>query len=181
MRLILVLLLTVVISGCSKPDLTQYAENDPTFDIFEYFSGETTGWGIVQNRSGELIRQFVVEIDGTVDEAGNLVLNEDFTWSDGEESVRVWTISRSGDGQYTGIAGDVVGEAVGRSSGNVLHWQYYLDIDVDGSTWKVHLDDWMYLHRDEVLINRSAMSKFGIHLGDITITFSKQPRREGQG
>lgn len=174
MRVIAALILAVMVTSCSKPDLSLYAKNDPELDFFTYFSGKTTGWGIVQNRSGELIRQFVVDIDGAVNDDGSLVLNETFSWSDGEESARVWSIIREDSGSYTGTAGDVAGTAVGYASGNVFNWRYYLNIDVNGSTWKVHLDDWMYLHRDQMLVNKSQMSKFGIHLGDITIAFSKK-------
>ena len=176
MKAIIAVILAVIVSSCSKPDLSRYTDNEPAFDIFTYFNGKTTGWGIVQNRSGKLIRQFVVDIDGAVNDAGALVLDEAFSWSDGEESTRVWTIIREDTASYTGTAGDVAGTALGYASGNVFNWRYYLNIDVNGSTWKVHLDDWMYLHRDQMLVNKSKMSKFGIHLGDITIAFSKQPQ-----
>lgn len=180
MKSLVVLFILIIVSGCSKPDISLYEDNDPKFDFSTYFSGKTTGWGIVQNRSGELIRQFVVTIDGAFDDTGALVMNETFSWSDGEESTRVWTINREDTGSYTGTAGDVVGTAVGHAAGNVFNWRYYLNIDVNGSTWKVHLDDWMYLQRDQMLVNKSKMSKFGIHLGDITIAFSKQQQGDRQ-
>jgi hypothetical protein len=37
----------------------------------------------------------------------------------------------------------------------------------------VQLDDWMILQPHGVLMNRARMSKFGIELGQITISFSK--------
>lgn len=159
--------------GCSKVDLEQYVDNQPELDILDYFSGRTTGWGIVQDRSGNLLRQFVVDINGTREGESTIVLDEKFRWSDGERSTRVWTIIKSEDGSYSGTADDVVGTATGMASGNVLNWRYHLNVEVDGSTWKLFLDDWMFLHQDQVLINRTSMSKFGFHVGDITITFSK--------
>ena len=173
MKATIALIMAVAISSCSKADLTPYAANKPEFDVYSYFAGKTTGWGQVQNRSGELIRRFVVDIEGVTNDDGSLVLHEEFSWSDGERSSRVWTIHRDGENGYVATAGDVSGMAVGRSSGNVLNWRYYLDIDVSGSTWKVHLDDWMYLHPNQILINKSQMSKFGVRLGEITIAFSK--------
>lgn len=174
MKGLIALFLLVVMTACSKPNVQSYIDREPILDLVSYFNGKTTGWGMVQDRKGEVIRQFVVSIDGTISDDGSLVLHEEFVWSDGEESVRIWTIKETGDSHYTGTAGDVVGTAVGRSAGNALNWNYYLDIEAYGSTWKVHLDDWMYLNRDRVLINKVKMSKFGFHLGDITITFSKQ-------
>lgn len=163
--------------SCSKPDLTRYQDETPVFELFDFFEGDTTGWGMVQDRSGNLIRRFVVRIDGKRSSEDNLILEEYFDWSDGEKSTRVWTIEKSGDNTFTGTAADVVGKAVGSAYGNVLNWRYHLDIEVDGKTWKVHLDDWLYLQQDNVLINKAKMSKFGIRLGEITIVFQKDIER----
>jgi Protein of unknown function (DUF3833) len=32
----------------------------------------------------------------------------------------------------------------------------------------------MYLVDEKVMINRAAMSKFGVHLGDVTLSFTKR-------
>ena len=169
------LLGTLALSGgCSKMDVRHYDDRMPQFDIIDYFSGQTRGWGIVQDRAGNLKRQFVVDIDGRLDKDGNLVLEEDFTWDDGELSRRVWTITRTDEGSLRGRAADVVGEASGDAAGNVLNWHYKLELVVDGSTWVVSLDDWMFLQPDNILLNRAEMSKFGIRVGDITIAFQKQ-------
>lgn len=173
MKFFSLLFALLLIAGCSKVDLEQYVDNQPEFDIMEYFSGKTTGWGIVQDRSGNLLRKFVVDIVGTRQGDSTIVLDEKFRWNDGERSTRIWTIEKSADGSYTGTAGDVIGTATGLASGNVLNFRYHLNVEVDGTTWKLFLDDWMFLHQDQVLINRTSMSKFGFHVGDITITFSK--------
>ncbi|MEJ2136488.1 MAG: DUF3833 domain-containing protein [Desulfofustis sp.] len=173
MRDFLVIVFAFLLVGCSKVDITQYADNKPAFDIFSYFEGKTSGWGIVQSRSGKLLRQFVVAIDGTYTDENTLVLEEQFSWSDGEESTRIWTIKKTAAGIYVGTADDVVGTAQGISSGNALNWRYHLNVETEGSTWKIHFDDWMFLQPDQVLLNRASMSKFGIHLGDITIAFTK--------
>jgi hypothetical protein len=178
-KMLLTLLTAAVLTaGCSKPDLSQYRDNEPRFSLFEYFDGQTTGWGMVQDRNGNLIRRFVVDIRGSVDGSGTLVLDEKFEWSDGERSSRIWSISKTGENSFTGTAADVNGTASGSAYGNVLNWRYYLNIEAGGRTWKVHLDDWMYLQEDNVLINKTKMSKFGFSLGDITIVFQKNGRRQ---
>ncbi len=173
MKFTFLIAITALLFGCSKVDLEHYADNEPKLDILSYFQGETTGWGIVQDRSGKLLRQFVVDITGTMRDENTIILDEKFRWSDGERSTRVWTISRSTDGTYTGTADDVDGPAIGSASGNVLNWRYHLNVEVDDTTWKLYLDDWMFLQQDQVLINRTSMSKFGFHVGDITIAFTK--------
>ena len=177
MKATIAILILIIISGCSKSDLIQYQDNNPQFSLFNYFDGQTTGWGIVQDRQGNLTRQFVVEIKGSVT-GNNLSLEEDFDWSDGQQSKRIWTITKTDDHTFTGTADDVVGTATGSAYGNVLNWKYSLNIEVDGSTWEIGLDDWMFLQPNNVLINKTRMSKFGIHLGDITITFRKRTEQE---
>jgi hypothetical protein len=92
MKLLAILLLTIPLLSCSKADLSQYQDNEPVFSLFDYFQGKTTGWGMIQDRKGNLTRRFVVDIRGTVN-GDNLTLDEDFDWNDGEKSSRTWTIT----------------------------------------------------------------------------------------
>jgi hypothetical protein len=39
----------------------------------------------------------------------------------------------------------------------------------------VDFDDWMYLMDDQVMLNRSVMSKFGVRLGEVTLSFRRRP------
>jgi hypothetical protein len=38
----------------------------------------------------------------------------------------------------------------------------------------VQFDDWMYLVDERVMLNKAVMSKFGIHLGEVTLSFHKK-------
>ena len=105
----------------------------------------------------------------------NGTLDERFTWSDGTTSRRVWTLKDQGGGRYIGTADDVVGEARGEASGNALRWRYVLALPVDGKTVEVDFDDWMFLMDEQVMLNRSVMSKYGYTLGEVTLSFRKRP------
>lgn len=166
-----VLVAVLILAGCSSVDVKRYSGRQPELDLFEYFAGQTRGWGIVQDRKGELLRQFVVDITGTVKPTGELVLDEQFVWSDGERSERIWTIVKNGPDELHGWAADVVGTATGAVHGNAFFWTYVLNLEARGSTWKVRFDDWMFLQPDGVLLNRATMSKFGFELAQITIAF----------
>ena len=74
---------------------------------------------------------------------------------------------------YTGTADDVVGTASGRAVGNAFQWAYTLQLPVDGKVYEVQFDDWMYLVDERVMLNRATMSKFGIRLGEVTLSFQK--------
>ena len=67
-----------------------------------------------------------------------------------------------------------MGEANGQESGNTFRWGYTLNLPVDGRVIEVQFDDWMYLMTDKVMLNKAAMSKFGIHLGEVTLSFVKR-------
>ena len=173
--LIIALLFLWILTGCSNVDISQYRENTPRLDLFTYFTGKTKGWGIVQNRKGELIRQFVVDIQGDVQENGQLVLTEQFNWSDGEKSNRIWVLTQEGEHDFSGTADDVLGAATGLLYGNVLNWKYSMQLRVDQTTWKVAFDDWMFKVSDDMLINKATLSKFGVDVGEVTIVFRKEP------
>ena len=149
-----------------------FADTLPEFDLEAYFLGQTRAWGMVLDRSGRPKRYFTVDIEGTRQD-DELVLTEDFVFRDGEQSQRVWRIRKTGDRSYEGSAGDVVGTARGRQFGNALNWQYDLLIQVKDRQWKIHFDDWMFLHEDGVLVNRAEMSKFGFKVGEILLFFTK--------
>lgn len=100
-------------------------------------------------------------------------LDERFTYSDGTQQRRVWRLTRQADGRYTGDADDVAGVASGQTSGNAFQWAYTLKLPVDGQVYEVQFDDWMYLVDDKTLLNRATMSKFGIRLGEVTLSFQK--------
>jgi hypothetical protein len=167
----------VFVMGCTVKPIDFYQNRQPQLDIVAYFKGQTRGWGIVQDRAGNVQRQFVVDIVGYTDKAGNLVLEEDFVWNDGERSRRVWTIRRSEDGTLQGSAPDVIGKAQGAASGNALNWRYHLAVPIGGRTWNIRFNDWMFLQPDGILINRAVMSKFGIRVGEVLIAFQQQNRQ----
>ena len=105
----LVAALIALLAGCASVSPQDYKAETPTLDLARYFNGKVDGWGMVQDRSGKVIRRMVVEIDCTwVGNEGTL--DESFTWSDGKKEKRIWKIIKSGD-KYIGRAGDVVGEA----------------------------------------------------------------------
>jgi NOL1/NOP2/fmu family ribosome biogenesis protein len=40
--------------------------------------------------------------------------------------------------------------------------------------WEVQFDDWMYLMDERVMLNKARMSKWGIYLGEVTLSFTKR-------
>ena len=167
------LLALAVLTGCTGMKPSDFARQKPKLVLEDYFSGKTRAWGIFEDRFGKVRRQFIVDINGVWD-GTTLTLDEHFEFNDGEKSFRQWRIRKTPDGGYVGEADDVVGTATGIASGNALNWSYVLDMKTgEKSTLRVRFDDWMFLQRGGVLLNRARMSKFGIELGAVTISFMK--------
>ncbi len=160
------------LAGCASLDVATYQAEKPMLDLAQYFNGTVDGWGMFQDRSGKVVKRFTVRIDARW-EGNQGTLDEHFEYADGTKENRVWKISKDGN-RYTGTAGDVVGTATGSAVGNALSWNYVLALPVDGRTWHMDMDDWMYLIDDRTMLNRTTMSKFGFKVGEVTLSFRKR-------
>ncbi|WP_410482747.1 DUF3833 domain-containing protein [Undibacterium sp. Jales W-56] len=174
MRTIFIASAALILSSCaSTNDPKLYAAEQPALVLPQFFNGTVDAWGMFQDRSGKIVKRFTVvmrcEWQGEVGR-----LDEDFTYSDGTRQNRIWTLKKTGTGTFIGTAADVVGEAKGLVSGNTLHWNYVLALPVDKKIIHVDFDDWMVLMDDKVMLNRAIMSKYGIELGSVTLSFTKR-------
>ena len=163
----------LLLGGCASQNIENYANQQPALDLQQYFNGTLDAYGVFTDRSGAVVKRFTVLMlcSWTGDDG---VLNEDFSYSDGTKQTRIWHLKKLGNGRFVGRADDVVGEALGESRGNAFHWTYTLRLPVDKSVYDVQFDDWMYLVTDKVMLNKAAMSKFGVRLGEVTLSFTKR-------
>jgi hypothetical protein len=173
-RLALGLGVAALVAGCASPTPADYAGEKPLLDLRKYFDGELVAHGIFTDRSGKVVRRFVVQMTGSW-QGNQGVLDERFTYSDGKTERRVWRLTDLGNGRYEGRADDVVGVAQGIAAGNALNWRYTLALPVEGRVWEVQFDDWMFLVDERVMLNKAVMSKFGIRLGEVTLSFQRKP------
>jgi hypothetical protein len=173
LRAVAFFLAAFALIGCQQMRIEDFAGREPRLDVYEYFEGRSRAWGIFQDRFGRLRREFTVDIVGRREGDDGFVLEEDFLYSDGETQRRVWHLRRVAPGRYEGTAEDVVGVAQGRTEGNALNLRYVLALKIGESVWNVDFDDWMFLQRDGVMINRARVSKWGIDIGEVTLTFRR--------
>ena len=160
-------------SGCAGPSVNDYASEKPALDLKQYFNGVVDAWGIFTDRSGKVVKRFTVVMHCQWNgEQG--VLDEDFVYSDGTKQKRIWKLQHLGNGRYSGQADDVIGMADGQTRGNAFNWRYTLALPVGSQVWHVQFDDWMYLLDDKVMLNKAVMSKFGIFLGEVTLSFTRR-------
>ncbi|GIU04326.1 DUF3833 domain-containing protein [Shewanella morhuae] len=160
------------LSSCSSVEVTDYKDTTPTLVLESFFNGPLKASGVVHDFSGKVIRKFNVTMEANW-QGNEGVINEWFVYNDGETQTRVWKIKALGNGQYTGTAGDILGTALGQSSGSALRWKYDMLLPVDGDEYQVHFDDWMFLVNDNTIINQSDIIKFGITVAQVTLVIQK--------
>ena len=165
---------TMFLCACTNTKLDSYAGTQPVMAFDKFFNGPIQGWGMVHNRSGKVIKRFDVYMVGSW-EGNKGKLEEDFTYYDGEKQQRTWSIEKLADDRFVGRASDIVGEAPGRSVGSAIQWQYVMTVKSGGKEYNVNFDDWMFQMNGDVVMNRSKMTKFGIHVGDVTVFMKKLP------
>ena len=173
MRKLFGIIFFILLTGCAntmKP--TDFKDQKPRLIIEKYLSGNVKAWGVLQNRSGKVTRQFKADLNGEWD-GSKLVLNEVFNWNDGEKQTRQWVINKIDEHNYEGTASDVVGTAKGYSYGPAFKFEYVLLVPVKGKNIKITFDDWIFMQDERVAINRAKMTKFGIKVAELTVMFVK--------
>jgi len=177
MRLIAVSAALLLAACTGKPSLNDPALPGPEFELEEFFDGRLVAYGQFQDLFGTVRRSFVVQIAGDWD-GERLRLVEDFVYEDGATEQRIWSLVKTGDETWEGTAPGVIGVATGVEDGNRFNWRYEIDLPVpsaDGKieTLRVSFDDWMWQLSDDRLFNRAYMRRFGIDIGDVSITFER--------
>jgi len=173
MRKVFVLILIFFFTGCTnnmKP--TDFKDQKPRLIIENYLSGNVKAWGMLQNRSGKVTRQFEADLNGKWD-GSTLTLDEQFNWSDGEKQKRQWKIKKINEHHYEGKAEDVVGTAKGFSYGPAFKFEYVLMIPIKGKNINITFDDWIFMQNESIAINRATMTKFGFKVAELTVFFVK--------
>ena len=174
-NLIILIILFGLFTSCAnnqtmKPE--DFKDQKPRLIIEDYLSGNVKAWGILQNRSGKVTRQFSADLNGEWN-GKQLILNEKFLWNDGEIQNRQWKINKISEHNYEGTAEDVVGKAIGYSYGPSFKFEYVLLVPVKGKNMKITFDDWIFMQDERVAINRAKMTKFGIKVAELTVMFVK--------
>jgi hypothetical protein len=83
------LLTAALLSSCaSTMDISRYNNERPVLQVENYFNGKLDAWGMFQDRSGDIVKRFTVEMDCQWN-GDTGTLNEYFTYSDGTKQTRI--------------------------------------------------------------------------------------------
>ena len=87
--------------------------------------------------------------------------------------IRIWKLKKTGENLWIGTAPGVVGDAIGEEKGDAFNFRYRLLVPFGKTTLLVTFDDWMWLLDEKRLFNRAYLSKYGVNIGEVLITFEK--------
>jgi hypothetical protein len=86
------LALSPLLSGCAGPQVQDYAQEQPALDLKQYFNGPMQAHGIFTDRSGKVVKRFVVDMPASW-KGNEGTLDERFTYSDGTKQTRIWYLT----------------------------------------------------------------------------------------
>ena len=153
-------------------NFNQFDTEVQPFEPVSFFAGNFQAQGMFVDRFGQVQKRFVIDIscDARDDQT---TLHEKFTYDDGETEARSWTIVKQYKDTYTAHTDDVVGKGVGHVRGAVFKLKYDFLLTLYGRKIKVHFDDVMVKQTENTILNRAKVSKFGLLLGELFISFSR--------
>jgi hypothetical protein len=113
---------------------------------------------------------------------GNEGTIQEKQWNDKGELYlqQTWKIHASDNNiNFTGEATKIIGQVRGTTRGFAMHMTYVLSAPTGkGDDIQLDAQDWTYLQPDGNGINKVALSKYGIHAGDVTYVLHRVPEGE---
>ena len=167
-------LMTVLLGGCSTIPPQGDALSGKGVMLERDFRGRSYAKGVFTNRVTGSARPFKVVLNGTWT-GKSLTLREDFAYDDGEKDVKTWVFTRTGPSSWTGTREDVVGVADISVVGGVVRLGYDIDLPTGSGKVRLRFEDVIERSQVGIVVNRAIVSKFGLPIGDVDLTFSRKP------
>lgn len=165
--------LSLLLGACGSVDQAVYDGQEPALNLREFLSGNLTGWGIFQDRSGEVSHRFRIDMQAEWDGARCRFV-EDFHFTDGRHQRREWKLVEGPAGHFTALANDSAEAGEGSVHGNTLHWRYVINTQTEYGTLPLTYDYWMFKIDRDTLMNRADVSVYGIRVGEVSVLFRRQ-------
>lgn len=151
-------------------DTPREAHQSGSTMLTAFFEGQTTAWGIFEDRFGRKRRHFTVDMYGRW-AGGVFVLEERFTYDTGETETRVWRVTPGVDGRFTATTEDCVGQLEGSGDESSVRMAYRFRLPVNGRTFVVSFDDRIHRLGDGIAVNRATMTWWGFRVGELSLFF----------
>lgn len=167
------LLAATALSACAAaPRVPETAAADP-FVIERDLIGVTKARGQFSAING-VKRGFSATLTGRL-EGSRFTLHEAFAYDDGEIDEKTWVLQVLGDGQYTGVREDVVGQARGWQDGSAFRLEYDIRLPDDKGEpgMQVRFRDVMVKTANGAVINHATVGKWGFQVGKVELEIAR--------
>jgi hypothetical protein len=143
-------------------------------NLEEFFDGDLVAYGQFQDILGNVSRRFTVEIDGTWD-GETLRLVEDFVYEDGSTEQRIWTLRKTGPtrGRAPRRASSARPRGAKRGTCSTGDTRSTCRSPATRPCASASMTGCGCLS-DDRLLNRAYMSRFGVPIGEVIITFERR-------
>ncbi len=142
------------------------------FNMADYFEGRTRAWGMFETITGKVKKSFVADIGGRWD-GDDFLLEEDFTFSDGEKDTRTWRLNFNEDGRFQASCADTPSPGKGVLTARRGDLAYSMALNIGGRKMMLSFSDLFYQVDEHTVLNRAKVKKFGIPVGQVLICFRK--------
>ena len=96
MKILFILLTTILLTNCSGNQMKpiDFKDQKPRLIIEDYLSGNVKAWGILQDRSGKVTRQFSADLNGKWDGKNLIGMMVKFKQENGRLIKLITTITK---------------------------------------------------------------------------------------
>ncbi len=151
------------------------------FDLFAFLEGQSSAWGLFEDRGGIPKRTFEIATDGRWD-GETFILDEVFLYDDGEREARRWTFrpaTRQADTDsrksrdWIGTCPECVGSAKLTLNADSAEMSYIFRLKLKSRSIDLTFHDRFYPIGELGVMNRTDVTKFGIRVGEVTAFFGR--------
>ena len=161
-----------LVSACAAGPVRPNGAAEPGFDPIAFFDGHTRSRGVIEDRSGAPTGPIVTDSVAYQDAAGRLHMAQTLMSPGGTAQRRDWVLWRTGPDTFDATANDMDGTARGESTGRMFHWTWIWARSPGDPLMNVTMNQWMYRMDDGSVIIRTAVSKFGFIVAEVTEQFT---------
>ena len=167
-----------LVSACAAEPVRTRAAAEPGFNPIAFFDGHTRSRGVIEDRSGAPTGPIVTDSVAYQDAAGRLHMAQTLMSPGGTAQRRDWVLWRTGPDTFDATANDMDGTARGESTGRMFHWTRVWARSPGDPLMNVTINQWMYRMDDGSVIIRTAVSKLGFIVAEVTEQFT-HPGHDG--
>ena len=144
--------------------------------LADFYTGKLAATGITRSALGVLKRRFTADVHGQRTTDGRLILNEDFTYDDGRQFSRQWTLNALDldEKKFLGSGADIHGDIHGEAKGCAALLIYTLKVPQKGGSFKkIDITHWQYQVTDTKTIHKLTLKKWFIPIIKSTVVFER--------